>query len=1042
MRAQPAKTFQEMILRLQGFWAEYGCVIGQPFDGEKGAGTYNPHTFLRALGPEPWKVAYVEPSRRPTDGRYGDNPNRLYRHHQYQVILKPSPHDVQELYLRSMRAIGINSEEHDIRFVEDNWESPTLGAWGLGWEVWVDGMELTQFTYFQQCGGIECRPVSAELTYGLERIAMYLQGVDNVYDLDYAPGIKYRELFREDEIEYSRFHFEALDTELYLKLFEAFEKECGRLVEKKLVIPAYDHCLKAAHAFNSLDARGAISVTERQGYILRIRDLAKKCAEGYLELRETLKYPLGQVEPFVPPSVPAPVVSGGSGRRDLLVEVGAEEIPAGEVMDAVRALESALISRLDGMRLAHGAPRIFATPRRLAVIIPAIPERQEDQTKEVAGPPVKAAYKDGQPTKAAEGFAKGLGLTVRDLVTRPTPKGEYVFATVQEKGKPTAELLPGAIAESIAAIPFKRVMRWGAGETAFSRPIQWIAALFGTDVVPLQYAGVLSGKTSRGHRFLSPTAFDLASPAVYAAELEKRSVIADVAKRRAAIVEGAEKLARSAGGRLKKDEALLDEIAQLVEWPVPLLDHFDARFLEIPREVLISEMQHHQRYLPILSEDGGRLLPSFVVVANTTVEDPAVSLDGYRRVLTARFEDGAFFFKEDLKSKLYDRVDRLKAVTFHRALGSIYEKVERAVKLAFWVAGALGDQIQGPGAPKKTGFHAPSDLRKLADVPPPTHSRNEPAQDLEAERWKWMLARAGFLAKADLTTSMVYEFPELQGIIGAEYARRNGELPEVAAAIAEHYQPRTAEDSLPSGALGAVLGIADRLDSIAGIFSTGKGPTGSADPFGLRRATLAIINVLRARGWHFSLSEAIAEAISLVGKKRTKGEDEVLQEVREFVRTRLRGVLSDDGIPADVAEAVLSAGYDDIVDAGARANALATLRKGKEFEPIAITFKRVANILKDVKEAHAVDSGKLRVEAERKLHAASESLKAGVAQAIARRDFTKAISAIAEIRPVVDAFFEAVMVMDENPDVRRNRIALVREVHSIFAPLADFTKLS
>jgi len=288
----PAETFQELIIRLQEFWAAYGCVIAQPMDSEKGAGTYNPHTFLRTLGPEPWKVAYVEPSRRPTDGRYGENPNRLYRHHQYQVILKPSPKDVQQLYLDSMAAIGIHHDDHDIRFVEDNWESPTLGAWGLGWEVWVDGMELTQFTYFQQVGGFECNPVSAELTYGLERIAMYLQAVDNVYDLAYAPGITYGEVFHQDEVEYSRFSFEELDVPMYVHLFESYETECNRLAEKGLVVPAYDHLLKAAHAFNSLDARGAISVTERQAYILRIRTIAKACAEQYLLQREEMGYPL------------------------------------------------------------------------------------------------------------------------------------------------------------------------------------------------------------------------------------------------------------------------------------------------------------------------------------------------------------------------------------------------------------------------------------------------------------------------------------------------------------------------------------------------------------------------------------------------------------------------------------------------------------------------------------------------------------------------------------------------------------------------------
>ncbi|MCK6552598.1 glycine--tRNA ligase subunit alpha, partial [Myxococcota bacterium] len=721
MRVPPAKTFQELILRLQSFWADYGCVIGQPFDSEKGAGTYNPHTFLRALGPEPWKVAYVEPSRRPTDGRYGDNPNRLYRHHQYQVILKPSPDDVQGLYLKSMRAIGIHPEEHDIRFVEDNWESPTLGAWGLGWEVWIDGMELTQFTYFQQCGGLECKPVAAELTYGLERIAMYLQRVDNVYDLEYAPGIKYREVFHQDEVEYSRFHFEKLDAAMYFNLFESYEKECGRLVGEGLVIPAYDHCLKAAHAFNSLDARGAISVTERQGYILRIRDLAKKCAEAYLASREALGFPLlpkaaSESAPVVavPAAIEAAPASGDV--RDLFVELGSEEIPAGEVMEAVAQLRDGLTRRLADLRLAHGEPRIFATPRRLAVSIPGIRARQEDVTKEVIGPPVKAAFKDGVPTKAAEGFAKGQGVQVTDLVKRETPKGEYLFAIVSEKGRPTAELLPAVVVDSIRAIPFKRTMRWGARDETFSRPLVWMVALFGDEVLPVEYAGVKAGNESRGHRFLAPERFAVTGPDQYVAELRARKVVVDVAERRQAIVEGAEARAKEVGGKIRRDEHLIDEITQLVEYPVPLLATFDARFLEIPKEVLISEMQLHQRYLPIVRDDGA-LVASFVVVANTTVEEPQVSIDGYRRVLTARFEDGAFFFRTDLETPLYGTVDRLRPVTFHRALGSIYDKVERITMGAFSLAEALAGQL-GAGAPAKGALVAPADAaaaRALAD---------------------------------------------------------------------------------------------------------------------------------------------------------------------------------------------------------------------------------------------------------------------------------------------------------------------------------------
>jgi len=275
--------FQDIIMNLQTYWAKQGCIIYQPYDIEKGAGTFNPATFLRVLGPEPWKVAYVEPSRRPTDGRYGENPNRLQHYYQFQVILKPSPDDIQDIYLTSLKKLGINPLKHDIRFVEDDWESPTLGAWGLGWEVWLDGMEITQFTYFQQAGGMELKPVSGELTYGLERIAMYLQGVDSVFDIEWTKGIKYGNIHHRDEVEYSFYNFQEADTDMLFKLFDMYEKEAVRLLGKELVLPAYDYCLKSSHTFNLLDARGAISVAERTRFIGRVRDIAKKCAEGYLK---------------------------------------------------------------------------------------------------------------------------------------------------------------------------------------------------------------------------------------------------------------------------------------------------------------------------------------------------------------------------------------------------------------------------------------------------------------------------------------------------------------------------------------------------------------------------------------------------------------------------------------------------------------------------------------------------------------------------------------------------------------------------------------
>jgi glycyl-tRNA synthetase beta chain len=702
-----------------------------------------------------------------------------------------------------------------------------------------------------------------------------------------------------------------------------------------------------------------------------------------------------------------------SDRRELFVEVGSEELPAKEVMSAVGSLRDSVITGLDEARLPHGAPRIYATPRRLVLVVPDVEAKQEDVTKTLTGPKKSAG------PKALEGFAKKVGLTVDQLTFGPN---DVAQAKVEEKGRATSAILPELLTKAVTGIPFKRSMRWGSGDATFARPLQWIVALFGGEVVRFTYGDVESGRRSRGHRFLAPDAFDVEGEAQWRAELQKRFVVADVEARKKMIVDGAKKLAETLGGTIRPDDDLVDEVVQLVEYPVPMLGKFEESFLEIPQEVLISEMREHQRYLSVVDAKG-KLLPSFVVVANTTVEDQKIAIDGYRRVLSARFQDGRFFFSEDQKVPLASRIDRLKGMAFHRALGTTYEKVERVVQLAFWLARALGDQLGRP-------IEVPSDARALAEGP-------------QSASFDWTLARAGYLMKADLTTSMVFEFPELQGVMGRSYALRSGEPEEVAAAIEEHYLPRHSKDALPKSLAGAILGIADRLDTIAGIFATGKGPTGAADPFGLRRAALAVLGIVRDRGWHLSLSSAIAKAIELIGSKRKKDAGEAQQEIAEFIRTRLKGVLTGLDVAADVAEAVLAAGADDAVDAALRADALAKLRASPGFEPVASAFKRVANILKD-QSTGALNGELLHHPAERGLLDAANAASERVTQAIAGRDFAAAFAAIADVYPAVDRFFDpqkGVLVMDPDLNVRAQRLALVGRVHRIFAPLADFTKL-
>ncbi|MEE2903510.1 MAG: glycine--tRNA ligase subunit beta [Myxococcota bacterium] len=689
-----------------------------------------------------------------------------------------------------------------------------------------------------------------------------------------------------------------------------------------------------------------------------------------------------------------------TNKAELLLEIGCEEIPADQVLMAVSSIQKKLEAFFLEARLSFETSKIYATPRRLTVAFTEVQTKQEDIVSEVSGPPAKAAYRDGVPTKAAEGFARGLGLTVDDLTVKETPKGEYVFATKQERGRPTKDLLPDAIIQALSKIPFKKVMRWGHVSTPFIRPIQWITCVLGGELVPFEFADVRAGSISYGHRFLSPEAFQVSSETEYVTELRQRHVLADVAERRELIVKQATELAATVGGKLRDDDELLDEVAQLVEKPFGMLCDFDSKYLDIPQEVLISEMQEHQRYLPLIDE-AGKLLPNFIVIGNMDVTNPAVVKDGYQRVLTARFSDGVFFFEEDKKKSLESRVDALKKVQYHRALGSIYEKVERIQKLAQNLNEALGD---------------------IAD----------------AER----LSRAALLCKTDLVTNMVFEFPELQGIMGHAYAVHDGEADDVALAIEEHYMPRNAQDDLPSADLGALVGLADRLDTLVGIFATGKGPTGAADPYGLRRAVIAIINILKARDWHLSFGQMTTIALDLLEDRlKKKSKSDVFNEVTEFFEGRLRGLLTSQGLPKDVVDAVIAARSTEPSDVEARATALAGLKSSADFEPISVAFKRVSNILKG-KSFEKGDMELLTSDAELALIQSVADATEQVAKHAESRKFDEAFSVLATLRPTVDTFFDQVMVMDEDINVRNARLTLLGKLGDIFRPLADFTRLN
>ena len=985
-------TLQEIILTLQNYWSSRGCVVVQPWDVEKGAGTFNAATYLRALGPEPWNVAYVEPSRRPADGRYGENPNRLERHHQFQVLMKPSPKDIQEMYLGSLRALGIDPLTHDLRFVEDNWESPTLGAWGLGWEVWCDGMEVTQFTYFQQCGGFDLQPIAVELTYGLERLAMALQNVENVYALRWNQQFSYGDIRHIDEVQWSKHNFEHASIELHLRWFTEFQSECQRLCEAGLAIPAYDYCLRASHTFNILDARGAIGVTERQAYILRVRDLAKRCAEAWMALRESMGFPLvarqNAEEPQLP-ALPAFELRTSAATGPFLLEVGCEEIPARLAPGAAQQLRELVAAELS----AAGLPALDwvadCTPRRLVLSTDNLPVRLADRVDVVKGPPVQVAF-DAEGKRSRAGDAFYAKLQPDDEVGREGDgKGNTILvARRQVAGRPTAELLAEVLPRVLAKLHWPKSMRWGAEKQAFVRPVQWLLCALDGALVPFDFAGVRSGLLSRGHRFHAPETFEATTLAGLEASLSQRHVLLRADMRRAHIVSEVARLAAELGGRPVLEPSLLEEVVHLAEWPVGILGRFEPELLELPRQAVVTPMRVHQRYVPIEGADG-RLLPGFVAIAGTVPRDPAVVAHGMARVLRARLADARFFFEADLARPLDAYLPQLETRIWLQKLGSVRQKVDRIAAL---VARMGGDD------------HA-----------------------LQAAR----------LSKADLATAMVGEFPELQGEMGRVYARRHG-LPEpVAEALYEHYLPRGADDELPQSLAGTLVGLADRLDSIVGCFGIGLLPTGSKDPYALRRQAIAVINVLARSSAEFErdLVPWVERAIegyngALDGK--------TAELVLEFFAERTR-FLFRERLAADVVDAVVGAGASRPAHVVAKVEALAALRDRGELEPLLGAFRRVANIVKAETLANApLPEGAPQ---ERALSRAYADKALEVSRLSAAGDFAGVARHMAELRPLVDAFFDHVMVMADDPALRAQRVGLLVRLRDLFTGLADFTRI-
>jgi glycyl-tRNA synthetase beta chain len=686
---------------------------------------------------------------------------------------------------------------------------------------------------------------------------------------------------------------------------------------------------------------------------------------------------------------------------DFLVELGTEELPPKALPALAAAFRDGLVARLAEARLGHGEVESFATPRRLAVKVRRLQLRQADQDVVLRGPPASVARVNGAWTKAAEKFAAAAGVTTDALVEQAEGKGVYVYAHKSEQGAAAAELLPKLVAGTLAALPVPRRMRWGAAEAEFVRPVHWLVMLLGPEVVPCELYGVAAGRVSRGHRFMAQQLVELDGPEDYPERLEREGrVVASFELRRERIRAQAETAASEHGGRLVLDPALLDEVTALVEWPVPVSGEFDAAFLELPEEVLIATLQDHQRYFPVRAPDG-RLAARFITISNLDSPNPGAIRRGNERVVRPRLADAAFFWQQDRRSPLKARTALLDSVVFQKKLGSIGEKSRRVAALAKRIASLVG---------------------------------GDPAA---AER-------AALLAKCDLVTAMVGEFPELQGIMGRYYALADGEAAEIGTAIEEQYLPRFAGDRLPAGATGQVLALADKLDTIAGIFVIGQRPTGNKDPFGIRRAALGVVRILIECELDLDLPALVAEAVAA---QPVNGDGTMADDIVAFLHERLRGYYLDGAgpllAPHDAFEAVLARQPKSLVDFHQRLTAVLEFLRLDAATALAAANKRIGNILRqaDVGEPGGVDATLLREPAEQALHEQVARLAREVAPLVAQRQYRAALEQLASLRAVVDRFFDEVLVMDSDDAVRANRLALLGRLRALFMDIADVSRL-
>ena len=1042
------QNFQSFVFSLIEYWGRFGCLWTQPYDSAMGAGTFHPHTFLKGLGPEPWRSVYVQPCRRPVDGRYGESPYRFQHYYQLQVFLKPAPSDIVDVFLRSLEHIGIRLQENDISLLEDDWKGPTLGAWGLGWEVRANGQEVTQFTYFQQLGGIDLDVVSGEITYGLERLYMYATGLKSALDIPYNDHFTYGDIFRQNEFEFSHFNFKNADVDYLFSVFAQCEVKVRDLCGMNLVLPAYDYVLQASHAFNLLDARGAISVSERQRFIGRVRECARLCAATYKAEREKLGFPMMSrlsADPRLPfiakPSQPLVAVdravpehsTAPSDRVSFCIELGVEEMPPSFQTAASEQLELAFNKWKSNCKdrfssapdfiasLEKVEHEILVSARRLVLLCRGLPSTEPTVVREFWGPAQRIARTaDGSLTQAAIGFAKKSGVEVSALEWKERTDGTFLFVEKKEVGGDLPALLSREFVSWCQGIESGLKMKWIVEEAAtpFVRPVRWICALADEKILPVSAFGLTSSNVTYGQRILHPHPIHIEHANQYLEKIRALDVEPSRTKRRGIILDKAAKLAASVGGVLPEGmDGLIDKVAGLSECPQIFLGRIPEKYMRLPERLITSVLREHMNYLSVVHPKSGLAMPFYVGVAGYPCSNSEGMIEATATVVSGRLDDGAFYFDGDLSTPLHDFYERLENQSFQAGMGTLRDKSERVAGLA----------------------------REFA-----SHFRNaDPSVTRAAET-------AGLYCKADLKSGCVQEFPdEMQGLMGGILVREQklfGDQCElVAHAIAEHYAPAGANAPLPSSVLGKVLSLADKLDSLVVLIGHGTDVKGNKDPFGLRRMSLAILRLLGADGDApavvLSLSNCIRITIENCKLKGLSLQADTEEKVFNFILARLRALwkLNFDAGAVEAVSARLSTQTVAASLDWAKATSRALLRQGDEPAPLALAmvpYKRCRTLTEEMLkngEGPAIETEHFIEEEERLLFEALQRAESDGHDLLQSNDCESYLGLLADLRHPMANFFDRVLVNAQDFKIKQNRLALLLRVRRLYDNVADFS---